>query len=153
MTKHNLRCPVFSPFPLWLTPPRLCSCCFLCDPRSIRTCRPAHLLQHCRKSHIILISSAQLFLFSCRASLFCPLTSHRFLFMSPLSTHIFIFYTHLSPLDGSISRMAVCLAHLWLSHRARHRARLPGRRRDRRERMNLNLLNILKYLSLMRSRG
>lgn len=108
MIKHNFRCPAFSPFPLWLMPPLPASAPLLVplplwppihpNLRSIQTCGLARLLQHCRKSHPILISSVPLFLFSCQVSLFCPFISHRFLVMSPLSTHIFIFHTYLSPL-------------------------------------------------------
>lgn len=96
--------PALSDWCLHFRPPRLCSCCFLCDtphPHPATTFPPN---LPARASFTALSQKppcprflCALFLLSCQMSLFCPLTSRGFLFMSPLSTHIFIFL-HPSPI-------------------------------------------------------
>lgn len=126
MIKHNFRCPAFSPFPLWLMPPLPASAPLLVP---LPLWPPIHPNLRAGASFTALSQKPAYPHFLCAAFLvllpgvtFLPFHISQILSYVTFK-HPYFHFPHISlAIDASISRMTACLAHLWISHRAQHRA-------------------------------
>ena len=142
MAKCHLQRFIFSSFSPRLTPPSSTSVALL---RHL----PPYPLVHLNlstdtpftahpESHLLLLYKA--FPGPLPGVTFLPLNTPQVFMHMTLGTRTFTFCTHLSPRDANISRIAACLAHLFIFREARHRAWCRGsvhmrvRQRDREER-------------------